>query len=75
MSRRRNGGSAFGRTCIRTRDSVGRQAWHLRQRALRPVAQFEYVEWTPDNHLRHSSFIALKENRDAREVRREGDAR
>jgi ATP-dependent DNA ligase len=33
------------------------------------VGQFEYVEWTPDNHLRHSSFIALREDRDAREVR------
>jgi len=39
------------------------------------VAQFEYVEWTPDNHLGHSSFIALREDRDAREVRRESDAR
>jgi ATP-dependent DNA ligase len=39
------------------------------------VAQFEFVEWTPDNHLRHASFIALREDRDAREVRREDDAR
>jgi bifunctional non-homologous end joining protein LigD len=31
----------------------------------RLVAQFEYVEWTPDNHLRHSSFIALREDREA----------
>jgi bifunctional non-homologous end joining protein LigD len=46
-------------------------------RWLRPVlvARFEYVEWTPDNHLRHASFIALREDRDAREVRRDGDAR
>jgi bifunctional non-homologous end joining protein LigD len=35
------------------------------------VGHFEYVEWTSDNHLRHSSFIALKEDRDAREVRKE----
>jgi bifunctional non-homologous end joining protein LigD len=35
------------------------------------VAHFEYVEWTPDNHLRHSSFIALGENRDAPDVRKE----
>ena len=28
-----------------------------------------------DNHLRHASFIALREDRDAREVRRDGDAR
>jgi len=46
-------------------------------RWLKPVmvAQFEYVEWTPDNHLRHASFIALREDRDAREVLREDDAR
>ena len=44
-------------------------------RWLKPVlvGQFEYVEWTPDKHLRHSSFIALREDRDAREVRWEGD--
>jgi hypothetical protein len=49
---------------------------HLR-RWLQPVlvGQFEYVEWTPDNHLRHSSFVALRKDRDAQEVRREDDAR
>lgn len=43
-------------------------------RWLRPelVAQFEFVEWTPDNHLRHSQFIALREDKKARDVRREG---
>jgi ATP-dependent DNA ligase len=42
-------------------------------RWLKPVlvGQFEYVEWTPDNHLRHSSFIAIREDRDVRYVRRE----
>ena len=46
-------------------------------RWLKPVlvGQFEYVEWTPDNHLRHSSFIALREDRDAFDVRRENDTR
>jgi bifunctional non-homologous end joining protein LigD len=45
-------------------------------RWLKPVlvGQFDFVEWTPDNHLRHASFIALREERDAREVRREDDA-
>jgi DNA ligase D-like protein (predicted ligase) len=40
-------------------------------RWLRPelVGQFEFVEWTPDNHLRHSRFIALRSGPD---VRREG---
>jgi bifunctional non-homologous end joining protein LigD len=42
-------------------------------RWLKPVlvGQFEFVEWTPDGHLRHASFIALREDRDARDVRRE----
>jgi DNA ligase D-like protein (predicted ligase) len=43
-------------------------------RWLRPVlvGQFEFVEWTPDNHLRHSRFIAIREDKNAREVIREG---
>ena len=42
-------------------------------RWLQPVlvAQFEFVEWTPDGHLRHSRFVALKEEKDPREVRKE----
>lgn len=34
---------------------------------LKPVlvGQFEFVEWTPDNHLRHSRFFALREDKDA----------
>jgi DNA ligase D-like protein (predicted ligase) len=37
-------------------------------RWLKPslVAQFEFVEWTADNHLRHSRFIALREDKLAR---------
>jgi ATP-dependent DNA ligase len=40
---------------------------------LRPVlvGQFEFVEWTPDNHLGHSRFIGLRDGKNAREVRRE----
>lgn len=34
------------------------------------VAEFEFVEWTPDNHLRHAAFVALRDGKDAREVRR-----
>jgi DNA ligase D-like protein (predicted ligase) len=37
----------------------------------RLVGQFEYAEWTPDNHLRHSRFVAMREDKPAREVRRE----
>jgi bifunctional non-homologous end joining protein LigD len=41
-------------------------------RWLRPVlvGQFELLEWTPDNHLRRK-FMGLREDRKAREVRRE----
>jgi len=35
------------------------------------VGQFEYVEWTPDNHLRHSRFLGLREDKDAKKVGRE----
>ena len=42
-------------------------------RWLRPmlVGQFEYTEWTPDGHLRHSRFVALREDKVARDVRRD----
>jgi bifunctional non-homologous end joining protein LigD len=36
------------------------------------VAQIEFTEWTPDGHLRHSRFAGLREDKDAREVVREG---
>jgi len=40
---------------------------------LRPqlVAQIEFAEWTPDNHLRHSKFVGLRDDKPAREVVRE----
>jgi ATP-dependent DNA ligase len=43
-------------------------------RWLKPmlVGQFEYVEWTPDDHLRHSRFIGLREDKKALNVVREG---
>jgi len=42
-------------------------------RWLKPVlvGQFEYVEWTSDAHLRHSRFIALRDDKKAKDVRRE----
>lgn len=42
-------------------------------RWLKPllVGQFEYVEWTPDNHLRHSRFVALGEDMEADDVTRQ----
>jgi ATP-dependent DNA ligase len=32
------------------------------------VGQFEYVEWTSDGHLRHSRFVALRDDKKGREV-------
>jgi len=42
-------------------------------RWLRPelVGLFEFVEWTPDNHLRHSRFIALRADIEGRDVQKE----
>jgi len=43
-------------------------------RWLKPllVAQFEFVNWTEDLHLRHSRFMALRDDKKAKDVRREG---
>jgi ATP-dependent DNA ligase len=35
------------------------------------IAQIEFTEWTLDNHLRHSKFVGLREDKGAREVVRE----
>jgi bifunctional non-homologous end joining protein LigD len=35
------------------------------------VAQIEFAEWTRDNHLRHSKFVGLRDDKDARSVTRE----
>ena len=42
-------------------------------RWLKPVlvAQIEYLEWTSDNHLRHSRFVGLREDKRARDITRE----
>jgi len=42
-------------------------------RWLRPklVAQIEFTSWTADNHLRHSKFVVLREDKEPGEVVRE----
>jgi bifunctional non-homologous end joining protein LigD len=35
------------------------------------VAQIEFNEWTPDGHLRHSSFAGLRDDKDPRLIVRE----
>jgi bifunctional non-homologous end joining protein LigD len=41
-------------------------------RWLKPqlVGQFEFVEWTEDNHLRHSRFVSFREDKKATDVKR-----
>ena len=42
---------------------------------LRPetVAQFRFLEWTPSDHLRHVSFVGLREDKEAHAVVKEGE--
>ena len=42
-------------------------------RWLKPefVAQIEFTEWTQGNHLRHSRFAGLRDDKDPRDVHRE----
>jgi bifunctional non-homologous end joining protein LigD len=42
-------------------------------RWLKPalVAQIEFLEWTGENHLRHTKFVGLRENKAAKDVQRE----
>ena len=42
---------------------------------LRPevVAQFRFLEWTPSDHLRHVSFVGVREDKDPRAITKEGE--
>jgi len=42
-------------------------------RWLKPqlVAQIEYPDWTDVNHLRHSKFVTLRDDKPAKDVKRE----
>jgi ATP-dependent DNA ligase len=35
------------------------------------VGQFDFAEWTPENHLRHSRFVGLREDKETHEVRKD----
>jgi ATP-dependent DNA ligase len=35
------------------------------------VGQFEFVEWTDVHHLRHTKFVALRDDKKPRDVLRE----
>jgi len=46
-------------------------------RWLKPklVAQVAFTEWTSNGHLRHASFVALRDDKEPRDVQRETSAR
>src|SRR5262249_8380139 len=50
-----------------TRDEMKNCVW------VKPelVVQIEFGEWTPDGHLRHSRFLALRDDKNLQEVIRE----
>ena len=37
----------------------------------RLVCEVKFMEWTPGDHLRHPSYIGLRRDKDAKEVRKE----
>ena len=43
-------------------------------RWLKPVlvGRFEFVEWTPDDHLRHSRFVGVRDKKATDVVRESG---
>jgi len=43
-------------------------------RWLRPelVVQVGFADWTDGNHLRHARFLGIRDDKDARDVTREG---
>jgi ATP-dependent DNA ligase len=45
-------------------------------RWLKPVlvGRFEFADWTPDRHLRHSRFVALRRDTEAKDIHREPSA-
>jgi ATP-dependent DNA ligase len=75
------------RLCMRLgvslRGPAGEEEWSVGPRAhgkkrksageLKPVlvGQFEFVEWTPDDHLQHSHFVAFRTDKKAKDVVRE----
>jgi hypothetical protein len=56
---------------IRTIEVMASALAHRRLAVLLLVAQIEFLEWTGENHLQHTKFIELREDKTAREVRRE----
>ena len=51
--------------------SKRRSSWSVFCPRTELVAEIEFTEWTPDGHLRHSKFVGLREDKEARDVVRE----
>lgn len=51
-----------------TREEMKNCVW------LKPtlIAQIEFIEWTPDKHLRAAKFVGLRDDKDTREIERDG---
>jgi ATP dependent DNA ligase C terminal region len=72
----------LGNQCLPLRQSpeTKRTQWALTREEMKNciwikpelVAQIEFGEWTPDGHLRHSKFVALRDDKETRDVLREG---
>jgi len=50
-----------------TKEEIKNCVWLKPQK----VAQIEFTEWTPDNHLRHSKFVGLRDDKDPTKMVRE----
>jgi len=62
-----------GSRCLAGRDSTGVTLWSRRGSLFtNQFPHIEFTEWTPDGHLRHSRFVGLREDKEGREVVREG---
>jgi len=59
---------ANARNGLLTREEMKNCVWVN----LQIVVQIEFDEWRPDGQLRHSKFIALRDDKDPRAVVREG---
>ena len=55
-------------------DDVGTNREEMKEcRWLKPeiVIQIKFTEWTPDGHLRHASFVGLRDDKEPRQIVRE----
>jgi len=58
----------------RAHELCGRRTYRAAGAEALPVAEtsprspIEFLEWTPENRLRHPKFVALRDHREAEEV-------